>query len=87
MTLVDFPLENQEEWEGILQSGESQRILNRLEKLEKITQNTGKVMQFWANVIYYFLPIFKRIVYYLLKWIKFSVFKKKQTKHLKNIGK
>ena len=29
-------------WEGILQSGKSLEILNRLEKPGEITQNTGK---------------------------------------------
>ena len=32
-------LENLEKWEGILQSGKSQGILDRLEKSGKITQN------------------------------------------------
>ena len=45
-------------WEGIFQSGESQGILNRLEKSGKITQNTGKLRQFQTNVIY-FLVILK----------------------------
>ena len=36
------------------QSGKSQGILNRLEKSGKITQNTGKVREFQANIICYF---------------------------------
>ena len=48
-----FPLglENLEKWEGIFQSGKSQGILNRLEKSEKITQNTGKLREFEINII------------------------------------
>ena len=48
-----FPLglENLEKWEGIFQSGKSQGILNRLEKSGKITQNTGKLMEFKINII------------------------------------
>ena len=38
-------------WEGIFQSGKSQRILNRLEKSGKITQNTGKLREFEINII------------------------------------
>ena len=38
--------------------GKSQRILNRLEKSGKITQNTGKVREFQKNFIY-FVVIFK----------------------------
>ena len=58
---IRFPLglENLEKWEGIFQSGKSQGILNRLEMSRKITQNTGKVREFLANVIYNFLLIFK----------------------------
>ena len=33
-------------WEGIFQSGKSQRIFNRLEKSGKITQSTGKRREF-----------------------------------------
>ena len=48
-----FPLglENLEKWEGIFQSGESQGILNRLEKSGKIIQNTGKLREFEINII------------------------------------
>ena len=51
-----FPLglESLEKREGIFQSGKSQGILNRLEKSEKITQNTGKLMEFERNIIWYF---------------------------------
>ena len=45
-----FPL-GLEKWEGIFQSGKSQGILNRLEKLGKITQNTGKLREFEINII------------------------------------
>ena len=62
----------------------SQGILNRLEKLGKITQNTAKFRQFQTNIICYFGVIFKWTVYYLLKLIKFSV-KKQNIK--KNTGK
>ena len=44
-------LENLEKWEGIFQSGKSQGILNRLEKSEKITQNTGKLGEFEIHII------------------------------------
>ena len=39
-------LEKLEKWEGIFQSGKSQRILNKLEKSGKITQNTGELREF-----------------------------------------
>ena len=59
-------------------------ILESLEKLGNITQNTGK---FWGGILeisdkYYllFLVIFKWTVYFLLKWIKFSVEKKQNLK-------
>ena len=61
---------------------ESQGILIRLEKSGKITQNTGKFREFQTNTICYFLVIFKLTVYYLLKWIKFSVKKTKLKKIL-----
>ena len=51
----------------------SQGILNRLEKLWKITQNTGKVREFQTNIICYFSVIFKWTVHYVLDWIKVSV--------------
>ena len=75
-----FPLglENLEKWEGIFQSGKSQGILNRLEKSGKTTPNTGKLREFQKKIICYFSMIFKWTVYYLLKWIKFSV---KKIKH------
>ena len=90
-----FPigLGNPEKREGILQSGKSLGILNRLEKLRKITQNTGKGREFQTNVIYNFLVMFKLTVYYKLKWIKFSVgkntqnFKKNNGKWKKKTGK
>ena len=40
--------------EGIFQSGKSQEIFTRLEKLGKITQNTGKLCEFQTNVICFF---------------------------------
>ena len=51
--IAGFPLglENLEKWESIFQSGESQGILNRLEKSGKITQNTGKLGKFEINII------------------------------------
>ena len=54
--IAGFPLglEDLENWEGIFQSGESQGILNRLEKSGKITQNTGKLGEFEINIIWYF---------------------------------
>ena len=59
--LAGFPLrlKNLEKWEGILQSGKSQGILNRREKSGKITQNTGKFREFRTNIICYFLVMFK----------------------------
>ena len=52
-TITGFPLglENLEKWEGIFQSSKSHRILNRLEKSGKITQNTGKLKEFEINII------------------------------------
>ena len=50
-------------WKGF----SSQGILNRQEKSWNL----------WTNVIYYCLGILKWTVYYLLKWIKFSVEKQK----------
>ena len=52
-SLAGFPLrlENLEKWEGNFQSGKSQGILNRLEKLGKITQNTEKLREFEINII------------------------------------
>ena len=44
------------DWEGIFQSGKSRGILNRLEKLGKIKQNTGKLGAFQTNVICYYRP-------------------------------
>ena len=54
-----FPLglENLEKWENIIQSGKGQKILNRLEKSGKITQNIGKLWEFQTNVICYFSNI------------------------------
>ena len=49
-------------WEGILQSRKMQRILNRLEKSGKITQNTGKIRIFQINVICYFTDIYMNCV-------------------------
>ena len=46
-----FGLETLEKWEGIFQSGESQGILNRLEKSGKITQNFRKMRKFQINII------------------------------------
>ena len=56
-----FPLglENLGKWEGIFQSGKSQGILNRLEKLGKTTQNTGKLRKFQKKILCYFSMIFK----------------------------
>ena len=53
----------------------SQGILNRLENSGKITQNTGKLREFQTNAVCYFLVLFKCTVYYLVKWIEFSVYK------------
>ena len=50
------------------------------EKLGKITQNTGK-LEISDKCYLLYLVIFKWTVYYLLKWMKFSV------KKTKNIGK
>ena len=59
--MAGFPLrlENLEKWEGIFQSGESQGILNRLEKSGKITQNTGKTSGNFSKMLCYLLVIFK----------------------------
>ena len=48
----------------------------------EITQNTGKVRGFHTNVIYYCF-VMSLIVYYLLKWNKFSVKKKTWKKYWK----
>ena len=50
-------LENLEKWEGIFQSGKSRGILNRLEKLGKTTQNTGKLREFQINYLLFFNDI------------------------------
>ena len=78
-----FGLENLKKWEGILQPGKSQGILNRLEKSGKITQNYWKTQGIWNKYYLIFLMIFKWTVYYLLKWIKL----KKYWKMAKNTGK
>ena len=41
-------------WENVFQSGKSPVILTRLEKSEKITQNTGKLKGISDNVISFF---------------------------------
>ena len=70
-----FPLglENLEKWEGIFQSGKSQGILNRLEKSGKNHTKHWKTQGILNKYYLIFLMIFKWTVYYLLKWIKFSV--------------
>ena len=62
--LSGFPLgrENLEKWEGIFRLG----IFEQTEKETEITQNTTKIRVFQTNVIYYFLVIFKRTVYYFI---------------------
>ena len=52
ITSSGFPpgLGNLEYWENWNSPG----IFNRLEKSEKITQNTGKVGEFQIYIIYYF---------------------------------
>ena len=67
-----------EKREGISSYG----ILNKLEMPGEITQNTGKVRGFHTNVISYCF-VMSLIVYYLLKWNKFSV-KKNMEKILEN---
>ena len=47
-------LEKLEKRVGIFQLGKSQRILNKLEKSEKISQNTKKLREFQTNVMCYF---------------------------------
>ena len=76
-----------EKWEGIFQSMKSQGIWKRLEsqrKSHKILENLGKFRQM-------LFVIFKWTVCYLLKWIKFSVYKNKTLKKYwkmdKNTGK
>ena len=58
---AEFPLglESLKKWESIFQSGKSQRILNKLEKSGKITQNTGKAREFQTCYTISFLVIFK----------------------------
>ena len=52
----------------------SQGILNRLEKSGKITRKYWKIQGISDKILFViFIEIFKWIVYYLLKWIKFSV--------------
>ena len=51
------------------QAFKSQGILNRLEKSE----NHSKYWEFQTNLISYFLVIFRWTVYYLPKWVRFSV--------------
>ena len=70
MTGFPLGLENLEKWEGIFQSGKSQRILNRLEKSGKITQNTGKLREFQTNIICYSSVTAKVICILLTKFDK-----------------
>ena len=84
-----FPLRlekrvNLEKWEGIFQSGKSRGILNRLVKSGKITQITGKLREFLKNFICFVLVW---TMYYLLKWMKFSVKKLNIKKILENQNK
>ena len=46
----------------------------------KFAQKTRNVGEFQTNVVYYFLVIFKWNVYYLLKWIRFFSWKKRNIK-------
>ena len=75
-----FPLrlENLEKWEGIFQSG-------NLEQTGKVRENHTKYWKtqgIWDKYYLIFLVIFKWTVYYLLKWIKFSVKKNKTLKKI-----
>ena len=74
MKLSGFPLglENLVKWEQQFPVMENQIILNRLEKSQKTTQNTGKVEEFQPNAICYFSDIQMNCVL-LLKWIKFLI--------------
>ena len=58
------------------------RVPTRTGKREGIFQS-GEVREFQTKGYLIFLVIFKRTVYYLPKWIKFSV----KNKTLKNTGK
>ena len=49
-------------WEGILQSGKSHGILNRLERSGKIRHYTGKIRGFQTNDIFYFSDIYMNCV-------------------------
>ena len=51
--VLPLGLESLERREGIFHPGKSQRILNKLEKSGKITQNIGKVREFQTDVIPY----------------------------------
>ena len=62
-------------WE---KSGNFEQTEKVSEKSGKITQNTGKLKRISEKFYLLFLVIFKWTVYYLLKWIKFSV---KKIKH------
>ena len=66
-----FPLglENLEKWKGIFQSG-------NFEQTGKVRENHTKYWKtqgIWIKYYLIFLMTFKLTVYYLLKWIKFSV--------------
>ena len=71
-----------EKWEGIFQSGKSQGIFNRLEKVRENHIKYWKTWGIWDKYYLIFLVIFKWTVYYLPKWIKFSVKKKQNIKKI-----
>ena len=80
MTHVCVGLRNMEKLESIFQSGKLEHAVKVGENQTKYWKNQGN-----SNKCYLlFWLIFKRAVYYLLKWIKYSV---RKTKRLKNTGK
>ena len=71
-------------WEGIFQSTKKSGNFEQTGKVRENHTKYLKTQETWDKYYLRFLVIFKWTLYYLLKWIKFSV---KKTKHLKNTSK
>ena len=66
-------LEDLDKWEGIFQLRKMMEFLTDWKSQGNSDRESRKVREFRTDVIYNFLLIFKLTVYYLLKWVKFSV--------------
>ena len=84
-----FPLrlENLEKWEGIFQFREKSGNFEQTGKVREIHTKYWKTQEIWDKYYLIFLVIFKWTLYYLLKWIKFSVKKNKTLKKILEIWK